>query len=125
MYKVVIKELELSLFIGIHPEEKLTQQKLLVSLELNVKGIKKLAQCDKIDYAVDYEKLSNKIIKEFEGKQINLIETVAEKIGQICLENCLIKSCNVTVAKPTAIEKAKSVSVQVLFNSPYNVHLEE
>ena len=119
MDKIIIKNLEVELFIGIYEHEKKKKQKLFITTKILVKDMKKASHYDKINYALDYDKLSQKIIDELDGKQINLIETVAEKVAQICLANPLVIECKVSVAKPTAIKLAQEINVQIVRKSSF------
>ncbi|HDS30622.1 MAG TPA: dihydroneopterin aldolase [Firmicutes bacterium] len=112
MDKIFIRELLVRCIIGINDEERRMTQDVLINIELGT-DIREAAQSDKIDYAVDYKALKKKILEAIEKSEYFLIETMAEKIAEICLEDNRVNEVTVRVEKPTALRFAKSVGVEI------------
>ncbi len=48
-----------------------------------------------------------------EASSFNLIETLAEKIAEVCLEDARVRRADVTVEKPGALRFARTVAVEI------------
>lgn len=110
--KIILDRLEIECLIGIFDWEREIKQKVLISFELYC-DTGPAAMADNIDLAVDYKAVSKAIISLVEPSRFFLIETMAEKIAEICLGFRGVNKAIVTVAKPGAIRGSKNISVQI------------
>ncbi len=86
---------------GVLPAEKTTSQKFLVDLSV-VFDTKPAAASDNLDDTVDYGALAERVHAVVESESHRLIETLADRIAQVVLEDPLVSSVQVTVHKPQA-----------------------
>jgi D-erythro-7,8-dihydroneopterin triphosphate epimerase len=113
MDKIYIRNLKQNILIGINPEEKITKQPVLVSIEI-------LADCsvagksDFIDDALDYSVIHDEVVDHMQSTHYDLIETLAENIASLCLDHEKAQSCKVTIDKPEALAFASSVAIEIL-----------
>jgi D-erythro-7,8-dihydroneopterin triphosphate epimerase len=112
MDKIYIRDLALRCVIGIYPEERREKQDIVINVLLECDH-SAAAKSDRIEDAVDYKSLKKQIIKLVEASQFNLIETLADRIATVSLENPRVQSATVTVDKPGALRFARSVAVEV------------
>ena len=111
--KIILDRLEIECVIGIFDWERKTKQKVEISFELDC-DISKASALDDIKQTVNYKDISKKIIALIEPSQFFLIETMAEKVAQICLANNGVQKAKVTVSKPGAVRGSQNVSIQVV-----------
>ena len=83
----------------------------MLNLELNVENIPSFG--DKLDFAVCYEEIANKIRSIASRGHMNLIETFAERIVSCCKEDIRIKRVKIRIEKPGVIRGASSAGVTI------------
>lgn len=113
MDKIFIKNLLLRCIIGINELERREKQDVLINIEMSLDFFE--ATCtDDITKSVNYKEINKNIISMVENSQFFLVETMAERIAQICLENVKIKKVKVSVEKLGALRFAQSVGVKII-----------
>ena len=109
--KVIIKNLVLSIFIGIHNFEKKKKQRVRFNIEVitnpNVKPNNK-----DLSTILNYEDLINKIKLLVKKQHHNLIEDLAENIFEIIFQNRLVKKTKIKIEKMDIIKNSESVGVE-------------
>lgn len=114
--KIYIRNLSQEILIGINPEERITKQKVFVSVTLEV-DCSKACKSDNIDDAVDYSIIHDQIVELMNGTHFDLIETLAEQVSQLCLRKSGVDSALVCIDKPEALQYAESVAVEIFRKS--------
>ena len=110
--KVIINDLILNIFVGIHNFEKKKKQRVKFNVEIltnpyvfpNNKDLKSIINYEEIVYKI--EKLSN--LKHHE-----LLEDLSENIFNMLFQNKLVKKVNLKIEKIDIIKKTKSVGIEV------------
>ena len=110
--KVVIKNLILNIFIGIHDFEKKKKQKVRFNIEVETNPNTKPSNKD-FSTIVDYETLVNKIKELVKKQHHELLEELAENIFRIIFQNKLVKKANVKLEKLHIIKESESVGVDI------------
>ena len=82
--RILIKDLVLPARIGVHMHEKGATQRVRINVELDVAS-RSEALDDDISQVVSYEHIVTGIKSLIAGGHINLVETLAERIAEICL----------------------------------------
>ena len=113
--KVVIKNLILNIFIGIHDFEKKKKQKVRFNIEVETNPNTKPSNKD-FSTIVDYETLVNKIKALVKKQNHELLEELAENIFKIIFQNKLVKKAKVKLEKLQIIRESESVGVDVTKN---------
>ena len=113
--KVVIKNLILNIFIGIHDFEKKKKQKVRFNIEVETNPNTKPSNKD-FSTIVDYETLVNKIKTLVKKQHHELLEELAENIFRIIFQNKLVKKANVKLEKLHIIRESESVGVDITKN---------
>ena len=98
--------------IGVHGHEKLETQRVRVNLDLAVNE-GEYPIIDDIQNVVNYETMANGIIEIAEEGHVNLVETFAERIVVMCLEDQRVDSARVRIEKLDILENAESVGVEI------------
>ena len=109
---VRIEQLELDCIIGINPWERLTKQHITIDIEMNA-DLSAAGKSDSIEDTINYRTVSKAVIAEVEASSYGLVEALAARISEICLEDERVQSVEVTVRKPGAVRKAAAVGVVV------------
>ena len=112
MDKIYIRDLALRCIIGVYPEERREKQDVIINIVLECDH-SAAAKSDQIGDAVDYKSIKQEVIELVEASEFNLIETLADRIAQICLHNKKVRRATVTVDKPAALRFARSVAVEI------------
>ncbi len=113
MDKIYIKELLVRCIIGINEEERRDKQDVIINITISA-DLKIAGSTDNIADAVDYRAIKKRIYSFAESSQYFLIEALAGKIAEICLEFERVLAVKVLVEKPSALRFARSVGVEVI-----------
>jgi 7,8-dihydroneopterin aldolase/epimerase/oxygenase len=109
--KVIIKNLILNIFIGIHNFEKKKKQRVRFNIEVvtnpNIKPNNK-----DLTTILNYEDLINKIKLLVKKQHHKLIEDLAENIFKIIFQNRLVKKTNIKIEKLDIVKNSESVGIE-------------
>lgn len=107
---VYIRELEISTIIGIFDWER--EQRQVVSLDLEMGAdIRAAAASDSIDDALDYKAVAKRLIEFVEGAEFFLVETLAERIAEIVLDEFNVRWLKLRLGKPGAVTGSRDVGI--------------
>ena len=109
--KVIIKNLILNMFIGIHNFEKKKKQRVRFNIEVVTNPHIKPSNKD-LSTILNYEDLINKIKLLVKKQHHYLIEDLAENIFKIIFQNKLVKKTNIKIEKLDIIKDSESVGVE-------------
>jgi dihydroneopterin aldolase len=114
---VFIRDLVLAGSIGVHRHEKESLQRVRINLDLAVDESGQSID-DDINNVICYEQLAESVGDIVGRGHVNLVETLAENIAAMCLEDLRVRSARVRVEKLDVLEGAESVGVEIeRFNS--------
>ena len=109
--KVIIKNLVLNIFIGIHNFEKKKKQRVRFNIEVvtnpNIKPNNK-----DLTTILNYEDLINKIKLLVKKQHHELIEDLAENIFKIIFKNKLVEKTSIKIEKLDIIKNSDSVGIE-------------
>jgi 7,8-dihydroneopterin aldolase/epimerase/oxygenase len=88
-------------FHGVLPEERQVGQLFVVDVELSV-DTRPAASGDDLAATVDYSTLAHLLAEVIGGEPVSLIETLAQRLADVCLGDPLVQAVEVTVHKPDA-----------------------
>ena len=107
---VYIRELEIDAIIGIYDWERETKQTVSIDLEMGCDNTKAAASEDIAD-ALDYKSVAKRLISFVEGSEFLLVETLAERIAAIVVEEFSVPWLRLRLGKPGAVTGSKDVGV--------------
>ena len=110
--KILIKNIRADIIIGINPEEKILKQPVAVNIVLNT-DCSRAGMSDNIEDAVDYSVIHDDIVAHLHSTQYGLLESLAESLAKICLQDSRVTECTVSIDKPQALEFAENVAVEI------------
>ena len=112
MDTIFLHDLRVETIVGIWGWERKIRQTVSIDLEWGT-DIKSAAASDSIEYTLNY-KLVAKCVQQFVSESnFQLIETLAEKIAEIVLNEFDVPWIEVCVNKPGAIRGARDVGVKI------------
>jgi 7,8-dihydroneopterin aldolase/epimerase/oxygenase len=110
--RVFIEGFELIGRVGIYEHERRYEQRLVVSLDLevadNYDGV-----CDELDGVYDYDHAIGAIRATVESRHFNLLETLAESIAQAVLTHDDVLAIKVRLAKPDVLIACRAVGIEI------------
>ncbi|QKW50764.1 dihydroneopterin aldolase [Streptomyces buecherae] len=86
---------------GVFPEERAKGQTFVVDLVLGL-DTRPAAADDDLTKTVHYGVVAEEVVAVVAGEPVDLIETLAERIAQKCLEHAAVREVEVVVHKPEA-----------------------
>jgi dihydroneopterin aldolase len=111
-YSIFLHDLRIKAIVGIWDWERKLRQTVSIDLEMGA-DIRKAAATDKIEDTLDYKQLAKRVQQFVEDSEFRLVETLAENIAQIILQEFNVPWVIVKVNKPGAIRGSRDVGVIV------------
>lgn len=112
MDRIFIRDLALRCIIGIYPEERREKQDVIINVEMHC-DLRTAGQSDDLKDTVDYKAIKKAILKLVESSRFQLIETLAEHVAALALNDEKVQQAVVTIDKPGALRFAKSSAVEI------------
>lgn len=110
---VFVRDLMQMCAIGVHDHERGGTQRVRLNLDLAVYEGEASSVADDIKNVVCYEEITNAVRAVCRRDHINLVETLAEDIAQVCLAHAQVRSVRVRVEKLDVFEDVSSVGVEI------------
>lgn len=112
--KLIIKNLEVRMFLGVYEYEKINLTKVIFNLEIQMKTNLSSSKND-LSNLLDYDLLSRKIQAHFEAKSFNLIEDVVYETAILIKQEKQVKNCKIRVTKFATHDFIQSISIEEEF----------
>ena len=112
MDKVFIRGLEVEGIIGIFQWEREVRQIISVDIEMDFDN-KRAAKSDSIEDALNYKLVGKRITSFVKNSKFQLVETLAENISKIILQEFPVTHVRVTLSKPGALRGSDSVGISI------------
>ena len=109
---VFVRDLRIDTTIGVYDWERQIKQTVRIDLEMAA-DIARAAESDAIHDTLDYKAVSKRLIGFVESSRFQLVETLAERIADILVNEFRIPCVRVTVGKPGAVRGAAEVGVTI------------
>lgn len=108
---VFVRDLVLSCMIGVHRHERKGAQRVRINLDLAVREGRSLD--DDLANVVCYERITTGVREIVSRGHINLVETLAEDVAAMCLEDWRVRSVRVRIEKLDVFPDVTSVGVEI------------
>jgi 7,8-dihydroneopterin aldolase/epimerase/oxygenase len=112
MDKIFIHALKTEAIIGIFDWERQVKQTVIVDIEIGV-DVAKAALSDSIDDTLNYKRVAKRVLAFVEASQFHLVETLAEHVAMLILEDFGIAWVRLSLSKPGAIRSSRDVGVTI------------
>ena len=110
MDKIFIHALKAEAIIGIYDWERQVRQTVLVDIEIGA-DIRKAALTDSIEDTLNYKRIAKSVLAFIEGSEFQLVETLAEHLAMLVLEEFGVGWVRIVLSKPGAVRSSKDVGV--------------
>ncbi len=111
-YRIFVRDLVLPALIGIHPPERDKPQRLCINLDIKADDDCARAK-DDIANVVSYEDIVEGVKSLLSRGHVGLLETLAEKIANMCLVDRRVRVVRVRLEKFDVFDEAKSVGIEI------------
>lgn len=98
--------------LGVSDEERREKQDVLINLRIEA-DLSEGMETDDLARTLDYRALKKKVFNYVEESQFRLLETLADRVADLCLEAPLVENVTVQIEKPTALRFARGVAVEI------------
>ena len=112
MDAIVIRDLRVEALIGIHKRERHVTQTVSVDLDIGIPGAV-VFKSDKVADTIDYEQVALRIKSLAGSGHFRLVETLAERIARLLIDDLGAPWVKVSVAKIGILANAKFVGVTI------------
>jgi len=107
---VYISDLRIETIIGIYGWEREIRQVISIDLKMATDN-RKAAATESIEDALNYKAVAKRLIQFVEESEFQLVETLAERIAEIILEEFAVDWLRLKLGKPGAVTGSKEVGV--------------
>jgi dihydroneopterin aldolase len=112
MDAILLRDLRVEALIGIHKRERYVAQTVSIDLDIGLPGTA-VFKSDKVADTIDYEKVALGIKALAASAHFRLVETLAERIARLLLDEFGAPWVKVSVAKIGILGNAKFVGVTI------------
>jgi dihydroneopterin aldolase len=109
---IYLRDLRVETVIGIYDWERRIKQTVSLDLEMGA-DIAKAAETDRIDDTLNYKAVAKRLIQFVGESRVQLVETLAERVAEVVLNEFGVPWVRVTLNKPGAVRGARDVGVVI------------
>ena len=99
--RIALRGVSAHAYHGVYAFERERGQTFSVDAVLDV-DTRAAAVGDDLDKTVNYAELAQKLHAVLTGEPVNLLETLAQRLADVCLADALVDAVEITVHKPQA-----------------------
>jgi dihydroneopterin aldolase len=110
--RIFLRGLTAECVIGFIDWERRVKQTVVVDLELPV-DCRQASVSDDVTDTVDYKKVSKRVLAFIEASEFKLVETLAQRLAMLILEEFAIEWIRLSINKPGAIRNSRDVGVSI------------
>ena len=111
MDHIFVRDFRLQTLIGFHRRERVVPQTIRIDLEIGIANTAVFAS-DKVSDCIDYDKVTTRI-RELAAGHVNLVETLADRVARLVLDEFGAAWVKVSIAKLGILKDAALVGVTV------------
>jgi len=109
---IYLRDLKIETIIGIFDWERKVKQVVSIDLEMAA-DIRRAASSDAIEDTLDYKAVAKAVIAFVEASSFQLVETLAERIAAIIVEDFAVPWVRLQINKQGAVRGARDVGVVI------------
>ena len=110
--KIFIHALKTETIVGIFDWERQVKQTVVLDIEFSA-DIRKAALTDSIDDTLNYKRVAKRVLGFIEESSFHLVETLAEHVAMLILEEFGVGRVSISLSKPGAIRSSRDVGVML------------
>jgi 7,8-dihydroneopterin aldolase/epimerase/oxygenase len=112
MDKIFIHALKTETIVGIFDWERQVKQTVVMDIEFSA-DIRKAATSDSIDDTLNYKGVAKRVLAFVDESSFHLVETLAERVAMLILEEFGVSWVSISLSKPGAIRSSRDVGVML------------
>jgi dihydroneopterin aldolase len=112
MDKIFIRALKTEAIIGIFDWERQVKQTVVIDIEMAA-DIHKAALTDAIADTLNYKGVAKRVLAFVEASKFHLVETLAEHVAMLILEEFAVEWVSIVLSKPGAVRNSRDVGVSL------------
>ena len=116
---IFLHDLRVETIIGIWEWERRIRQTVVIDIDMAA-DIRRAARTDKVDDTLNYKQVAKRVQQFVTESEFELVETLAERIAAIVIDEFDVPWIRIRVAKPGAIRGARDVGVLIERVRPTN-----
>lgn len=109
---IYIRNLRIECTIGVFEWERRVRQTVALDLDLAA-DVAHAARRDRLEDTVDYKAIAKRLVAYVGASEFQLVETLAEKVAQVVLDEFGVRWIRVRVNKRGALRQATDVGVVI------------
>lgn len=109
---IYLNDLRIDTVIGIYDWERRTRQTVIFDIEMAA-DIRKAAESDNIDDTLSYKTVAKRLISYVSETEFELLETLAEKVAGILLDEFKVPWCRLRLNKRGALRGVRDVGIVI------------
>ena len=110
MDKIFIRALKTEAIIGIYDWERQVKQTVLLDIDFSA-DIRKAALSDSVEDTRNYKAVAKRVLNFIADSQFHLVETLAEHVAMLILEEFDVAWVSIVLSKPGAVRNSRDVGV--------------
>ncbi|MGH8290834.1 MAG: dihydroneopterin aldolase [Steroidobacteraceae bacterium] len=110
--RIFLRGLTVQCIIGFIEWERRVKQTVVIDLELPV-DCRRASASDDVADTVDYKKVAKRVLAYIEASEFKLVETLAQHLALLLLEEFRMEWVRISVNKPGAIRNSRDVGVSI------------
>lgn len=112
MDKIFIHALKTETIVGIFDWERQVKQTVIIDIEFSA-DIRKAALSDSIHDTLNYKAVAKRVLAFVEASSFHLVETLAEHVALLILQEFGVAWVRIALSKPGAIRGSRDVGVML------------
>ncbi len=109
---IFVRGLRVDASIGVYPHEHESTQPIFIDVRLDLGDTPPPVE-DRLGETIDYEAVANQAKSLAKEGHVQLVETLAERLANWCLEDPRVKAVTVRIEKPNALAAADAAGVEI------------
>lgn len=109
---IFIRGVEVSTIIGVYDWEQRQARPLILDLVLGM-NLRAAAASDHLRDTVDYQGVTDALIRWSAAERVQLLETLAERLARKLFDEYPIQTLKMTMNKPGAVSQAQAVGIEI------------
>jgi len=110
--RIFLRGLSIECIIGFIEWERRVKQTVVLDIEMPV-DCRAAARTDEVADTLDYKRVAKRVIAFVTASQYKLVETLAERVAELILEEFGVAWVRLTLNKPGAIRDSRDVGVTI------------
>ncbi len=107
---IYLSDLRIETVIGVFDWEREIKQQVVIDLEMG-SDIRRAAETDALEDTLDYKSVAKRVISYVEESEFQLVETLAERVTEILLNEFNVPWVRLRLNKQGAVRGARDVGV--------------